>query len=72
MNKLNNPDVRREACWLWNDLIMEAQFADTNSARGRSLQDTLDKAADLIEALFNFSEDEHYYSVVTRKYRSPE
>ena len=51
---------------------MEAQFADTNSARGRSLQDTLDKAADLIEALFNFSEDEHYYSVVTRKYRSPE
>ena len=69
MSKLDNPDIRREACWLLDDLRMEAVFVHGNTSRELSLQHTLNEAADLIEVLFNFSEDERYYGVVTRKYR---
>jgi hypothetical protein len=72
LNKLHNPDMRREACWLYEDLIMEAEFVQADTARNIVAQDTLNAAADLIKTLFNFTEEEMYFSVFTRKYRSCE
>lgn len=68
MKKLYNPEIRREACWLYEDLMMEAQFAP-QTARGDSLRETLDDVADLLQALFRFSEDEMYFATITRKER---
>ena len=68
MNKLYNPEIRREAAWLHNDLLMEIEFAP-NTPRGDSLRETLEDAYDLLRTLFQFSEDEMYFAVITRKER---